>query len=769
LTLGRLALGWVLAIVAFGPVAVGARALRARFLRGWSGPPAALASLMIAIGMVAGVCQILGAVGLFRRVAVAVGLALVGGVSFVLARPRRASRGASRVQGRDADAREDRPAPPAASVAGRPGVIVALVSVAVLLAEWGDRTVSALRDGMDVVDALWYHMPLAARWVQDGSITGLLYVENEPLTTFYPANSPIAHSLGIMFFGSDLLTYFITLGWMALSLLAGWCIGRPFGAAPLTLAATALALVTPAAVGTQPGAPLSDVVGMACFLAAVALVVTAVAGHRTPRVVEVAVASIGAGLAFGTKFQFILPVVALVVGAVAISSSGRRLRELAVWTGGLAAFGSFWYVRNLVATGNPLPALEVDIGPIHLPSPPLVTKISGLTDHLFRADSWREFLLPGLDRALGATWWLLLAIAVVGCGVALFGDRPQRFVGFVGLVSLVSFVFSPSAIGLLGGASFFVFTVRYLVPALGLALAGAAVAAATKGRRAVLAYVVGIAVVLVAIWLDTSDWPEFRELRLDAPVLSTRWIVSMVLGAFAVAVGAAVAKLWPGWSDRARGTFAAMSILAVVATSAVALDPYLEGRFQDTAPAPVVYRWARDVSGARIAVSGLFLQYPLYGQDLSNHVQYVGRRGPHGAFFAIGSCERWRRALNRGHYTHVVIAPVGYPFRRDLPIEAVWTATDPASVEVLADGPLRVYRLERALAPEACAGLPPDERVAAVADAAPGDASAAPGDASAAPGDASAAPGDASAAPGDASAAPGDASAAPGDGREADG
>ena len=43
---------------------------------------------------------------------------------------------------------------------------------------------------------------------------------------------------------------------------------------------------------------------------------------------------------------------------------------------------------------------------------------------------------------------------------------------------------------------------------------------------------------------------------------------------------------------------------------------------------------------SRIAVVGGrpgFKQYVFYGNDLSNHVQYVARHGPHGAYLPIAS------------------------------------------------------------------------------------------------------------------------------------
>ena len=58
---------------------------------------------------------------------------------------------------------------------------------------------------------------------------------------------------------------------------------------------------------------------------------------------------------------------------------------------------------------------------------------------------------------------------------------------------------------------------------------------------------------------------------------------------------------------------------------------YLENRYANpTSPTPgldAAFNWARSISGARIATTST-RQYPLFGTDLSNRVQFVGCRAP---------------------------------------------------------------------------------------------------------------------------------------------
>jgi hypothetical protein len=112
--------------------------------------------------------------------------------------------------------------------------------------------------------------------------------------------------------------------------------------------------------------------------------------------------------------------------------------------------------------------------------------------------------------------------------------------------------------------------------------------------------------------------------------------------------------------------------------------------------------WAQDAHDERIAIVGEVLQYPYYGKDLSNHVQYVGKRGRNGAFAPIRHCAEWRRALNAGHYSYVIITPERFPISVGAAPEAAWTEADPAATLVMNDGDVSLFRLDGRLDPERC-------------------------------------------------------------------
>ncbi len=161
--------------------------------------------------------------------------------------------------------------------------VAAVGACAALAAAWMVPTLSTLASGMDRTDSLWYHLPLAARFVQTGDLGQIQFFDPIFLASFYPANSEVAHAVGMLFFDRDLLSPLINLGWLAVALLAAWCIGRPYGLAPQALIGASIALGSQSLVEFQAGEALNDITGVAFTLCAVALLVNGYASRTAAR------------------------------------------------------------------------------------------------------------------------------------------------------------------------------------------------------------------------------------------------------------------------------------------------------------------------------------------------------------------------------------------------------------------------------------------------------------------------------------------------------
>ena len=90
------------------------------------------------------------------------------------------------------------------------------------------------------------------------------------------------------------------------------------------------------------------------------------AAKRTACLAPISIAGLAMGLAAGVKLSFLTPAAVLTVGVIVIAGRGQRLRTAVAWIVPMVATGGFWYVRNLVAVGNPIPYIH-HLGPISLP------------------------------------------------------------------------------------------------------------------------------------------------------------------------------------------------------------------------------------------------------------------------------------------------------------------------------------------------------------------------------------------------------------------
>ncbi|HUA04648.1 MAG TPA: hypothetical protein VMB27_12140 [Solirubrobacteraceae bacterium] len=680
-SIARYALGAAALLVVVGGIALAAVAIRRRTLPDWLGAPARLAEAVIGLALLIAILEVLGTVGLFELgpIVIACGLAGVAGIRQLtgtrVVRHRHEQPGTGLLIG------------------------VALVAGAVVIAEWGALTIQSYNVGIRGFDSLWYHLPWAASFAQTGNITALRFTDVEYLTPFYPATAEMLHGLGIVLLGRDTLSPGLNLPWLALTLLAGYCIGRPRGVGAATTIGAALAMGTTMMDYSQAGAAANDVVALFFLLAAVALLNTE-PELRAARVL----AAIAAGLAVGTKLTVLAPVLALTVGVIAIAPRGRRTPTAGLWLGPLIVAGGFWYARNLIAVGNPLPWTSF-AGVLPTPAPPLQQHTGySVAHYLTSSHFWSAFAQPALAAGLGRWWWAVLGIAIIGPLLCLAGrrtDRVTRMLGAAALFSLAAYLVTPeTAAGTNGNPAGFAFNLRYLAPALTLSLAVAPLAPALAGPRARTGTVAVLAVVLAGTVAEPRLWP------------STHTAGAIVIGAAALA---ALGLLALGRRSRAAIVVAIAAVVAIAIAGYPLQRHYLRGRYAYQPNVSYLARaWAlfRTVHDSKVGVVGTFggfFSYPFYGLDLSNRVTYVAQRGPHGSFTPIATCARWRAQVNSDHLTYLITTPARDPWNPTVlspSPETRWTATDPAATPVFTENalgqPIVVFRLRGALDPAGC-------------------------------------------------------------------
>jgi hypothetical protein len=700
---------------------VSAVGLGGYWLRRWivpefSGALARLADATIAVGLLVLSLELLGSLSILRSgwivvVCIAVGLlaALLGW--------RKAPR-----DGREISAPQVQKA----------ALIIALAVASFTVAEWTFPSQLSLDQGMFGGDTTWYHMPFAARFAQEHSIVHLHFTDPLRLAAwFYPQSSELIHGTAIVLFKTDWLSPLINLIWLAIALLAAWCIGRPYKVGPATLVAAALVLDSGVMIETQPGEGRNDIMGLAFLIAFAAFLINA-HQRRAPDSGAVqdtperdaplldkgplVIAGIAAGIAASVKLTFLIPVVAIGLGVVVFSGRGRRLTT--AWVLGLSTFviGGYWYVRAMVKTGgNPIPT--IGFGPLHLPRPdqmPLDPRPRFAVAHyLTQPTIYRRWFFPQLDNALGPLWPLILIVAVAAAVYVAWRSRNiiLRVIAVAALLTAAVYVFTPlTAAGQEGAPTGFFTNTRYLIPGLVLALVLLPIArplrAPDRRARQTLLFLAAVYAITV---LTTPKWYPGYIVGTVFLTLALVWApagLGLLRSRRSVSRAAVV------------GAAAGILLLAVVLGRAQEVQ-YVDHHYtevdhflQDGGPKQA-YAFARKQHDKRIGIAGsgeiFFGQYGFYGADLSNYVQYIGVPGPDGAYRLATSCSQFRRRINAGDYDYLIVsqytqdssdAPYWYPIY-------AWIKSDPALEQIIAEPdvtpePDYVFKVKGKLNPAGC-------------------------------------------------------------------
>jgi hypothetical protein len=679
---------------------VSALGLGGYWLRRWivpefSGALARLGDATLAVALLIVVLELLGTLSILRLgwiVVVCIGIGL--GAAWL------GRRMAPRVTGEIA-------APRVQTVA----LLIALGVASFTVAEWTFPSQLSLDYGMFGGDTTWYHMPFAARIAQEASTVHLHYTDPLRLVAwFYPQSSELIHAAGIVVFKTDWLSPLINLIWLAVALLAAWCVGRPYKVGPATLVAGAIILDSGVMIETQPGEGRNDIMGLAFLIAFAAFLIN---GHQRRAPKEGAVqdvpehdaplldkgplilAGIAAGLAASVKFTFLVPVVAIGLGVIVFSGRGRRLTT--AWVLGLSTFvmGGYWYVRAMIKTGgNPIPSFS--FGPLHLPKPdqmPLDPRPRFAVSHYLTDPTiYRRWFFPQLDNAFGPLWPLILIVAVAAVVFIAVRSRNRilQVIAAAALLTAAVYLFTPlTAAGQEGSPTGFFTNTRYLAPGLVLAMTLLPIARPLRApdSRARLTLYFLVAVYAITV-LTTPRW-------------YSGYIVGTVFLTLALVWAPSALALLRGRRTVSRTYVAAAAagvlLLAVVLGRAQEVQYYNQHYtrttpfLQDGGPRKA-YTFARERHGARIGIAGsgeiFFGQYGFYGANLDNYVQYIGAEGPDGTYRLATSCSQFRHLINEGHYDFLITsrgtqdsAEADYFY----PVYA-WLKTDPA-LELVVEEP----------------------------------------------------------------------------------
>ena len=314
-------------------------------------------------------------------------------------------------------------------------------------------------------DTTWYHMPFAATIAQEHSTVHLHFTDPLRLAAwFYPQSTELIHGAAIVLFKSDWLSPLINLFWLAIALLAAWCVGRPYKVGPATLVAGAIVLDSGVMIETQPGEARNDIMGLAFLIAFAAFLIN---GHqrRAPAAGAVqdaperdaplldkgplVMAGIAAGLAASVKTPSSIPVAAITVGVVLFSGRGRRWTTAWVMAVPMLVVGGYWYLRAAIKTGgNPIPITK--FGPLQ-PADARTRCRSTRGRASPSPTTWPSRRStaagssPSSTTRFGPLWPLILIIAVAAAVFIVVRSRNKilRVIAAAALATAVVYVFTP--------------------------------------------------------------------------------------------------------------------------------------------------------------------------------------------------------------------------------------------------------------------------------------------------------------------------------------
>ncbi|HET8592664.1 MAG TPA: hypothetical protein VFL56_03300, partial [Solirubrobacterales bacterium] len=634
-------------------------------------------------------------------------------------------------------------------------VAIGLAAATLVVFHWAQPSEAALDQGMYYQDTTWYHMSFSARFADTGEIGPLHFTDPLKITAwFYPQNSELLHGVGIAAFDNDFISPLVNLMWVALCMLAAWCIGRPYGIGGVTALGAAVVLDSEMLVGSQAGQAPNDIAGLFFLIAALAFLVDGAAtaharpavnsGNRAhappteqttdeigvvedvpvegdPRVLATVgagplfMAGLAAGLGIGTKITLVATFGALTVGVAILGGRRHWLRAVGIWLGAMLITSGFWYGRNVVEALNPLPQVD-KIGPINLPGPDQLDlyprEPHSLSEYYNDPKIWDIKLFPVLEDRLGPLWPVILAVVVVGLVWAMVrgGSALMRILAATGLVAGFAYLFTPlTASGSLGDPTGFDANLRYVAPVL----------------------MVGVILFPLIPWIRHGHRPWilivlFTILLVQGTITQSNWNLphhdeSLELALLLIGVPALIVfGFRRGLPREPLIAFGLAALIITIALGKTQADQYLENRYVTAKRPPLaggfrstpewqpLQDWGREASGKRIGVvgrAGAFGQYFFYGNDLTNRVEYVGTELRRGTFRPIANCRKWRRTVNERGYDFIVTTPKLGQLEITAPPENLWTERDENVKVIIESGPAAIYRIEGPLDPAACEQL----------------------------------------------------------------
>lgn len=533
-------------------------------------------------------------------------------------------------------------------------------------------------------DVLAGHLPVAVEWLQAGNVRLWPYVSPVSAEALYPANSQLMALWLLVPTHRDFLVQLGSLPGVALLIGGIAMLAQELGAD--RRAATAAALIVPTlplAIGQLVGTNMTDMMAAGGLVAAGAFVASL---RRRPRYAEILAAGLASGIAVGSRYAAIVALIPLLMVMAAELFAQRRalspLRAGAVFALGLASTGSYFYLRNLVITGDPVYPQSL---PFHNVTATVLTAFPSFKSYLqvgFQPGGW----LVAVEQAIafgGPLFVVLVGASLVPVAVGVV-RRDMSLIAWLWailpLVEFLAFVSLPLSAGYVVNGHLdrvgVTLNLRYLLPTVSFS---AAIMAAELSRwRPKVEH----AVLLVALLLA----PIFAVLDSEHHLP----LVTIVAGGLLLFAFVAVLRVRP--NVRALGIGAVVVAVGIAVISPQVATHYDQRRLGAGVPFEDARLHLADADSS-VAVAGFCEIYGLYGPKLERRVEYItGADGQVDRPLDAGY-QAWLSSLRTHQVSAVVVGSDVCFLGLNVP-QVEWTKDHPEIFDrVYASGTTAIYRV----------------------------------------------------------------------------
>ena len=495
------------------------------------------------------------------------------------------------------------------------------------------------------VDALNFHLPGVAAWIQSGSIWQIDVYNPDISPGHYPQNGDVMVLAAVLPWKNDFLAHLAMYPFLAL-------VGAAVYAASLELRASraasvlagCLVVAVPSVSLPALEGGLTDPVMLAGFASGLLFLLR---HHRTGATSDLVLAGLALGVSAGTKWYGVSSVAVVLALWAAASWRARRhvrpvLRDGAALVGLAALTGGIWLLRNLVQSGNPVFPVKVAPFGLTLFDAPrdVVREIGGfsIADYLDDPGIWRDWILPQYKTALAAPTALMAAgvvVALLLLGLARRGRHvpprggPALAAALCALLLAVVYSMLPYTAGGPENIPFLVAAdARYLTPALVVAAPVLAWAAGSlrPGRLALAVWLTCLLAVADGVRRIEGEiepriaWPDVLEVVAVTLVLA---VIASVVVALRENLGGRTRRV-------ALAGVGVIVALVLVTAGHDVQQSYNRQRYLGM-DAAVDYLLGPAGSGHTVGLAGTWPDdgvpppLPAYGPRYGNRVVYVGR------------------------------------------------------------------------------------------------------------------------------------------------